>query len=609
MSPAPARLIFAFVIVINAILWSQSRYAIQETNALRGHGLMKRMSFELLNTPESIDVQDQCLPLVQPIADQCAHVQERCPISGTPISMNYLERYFCTSLQLRPLAFVALSIWLFFLFSTLGISASDFFTPNLNTLAHILGLDENVAGVTFLAFGNGSPDLFSTFSSMRAGSGNLAIGELLGAASFIVSFVVGAMCITNEFRVDRRPFLRDVGFFTVAVLFLLVILWDGKIVSWEADFLIATYITYVIGVVIGVLWDRRQERKRILVEQGLSGDDPVPVPYRDEVINDTPIAINVSLATPVPPQKAPPPNPPRIDTNIYTRPSLHPSSPRPRSRSPSPSRSHSHAQLPSFSLAGALEFAHVVNSLQREAAGPSLSMFGSPVTPYAGGHYHSHPGSRQLTPKNSFLRDHDHELDDRSPHPPSLVSPINPEAPRHILRSQSSDYFSRSPAALQLSPLSSSAAIPSIIRTSASPATSDADYVDQLFVPRTRMQRLQHVIRQISHTLFPNLHHFRTKSLLSQVVGILAVPAVLFLTLTLPVVVTPYDLDSVSREKTFHDNDGLLIGFEEEGEERALIAEEVVLEDTHLMGFNKWLMAVQCVLAPLFCVTVLFSKY
>lgn len=240
-------------------------------------------------------------------------------------------------------------------------------------------------------------------------------------------------------------------------------------------------------------------------------------------------------------------------------------------------------------------------------------MFGSPVTPYAGGHYHSHPGSRQLTPKTSFSREHvpwnAHELDDRSPHSTSLVSPTNPEAPRHMLRSQSGGYFSRPPA-LQLSPISSSAAIPSIIRTSASPSTSDADtdYADQLFVPRTRRQRLQHVIRQTSHILFPNLHHFRTKPLLSQVVGILAVPAVLLLTLTLPVVVTPYDFDAVSREKTLRHNDGLLIGFEEEGEERALIAEEVVLEETHLMGFNKWLMAVQCLLAPLFCVAVLFSK-
>ncbi|KAI8455005.1 Pre-ATP-grasp domain-containing protein [Phakopsora pachyrhizi] len=49
-----------------------------------------------------------------------------------------------------------------------------------------LSLNENLAGVTFLGFGNGAPDVFSTFVAMRSGTGSLAIGELIGAASFIV---------------------------------------------------------------------------------------------------------------------------------------------------------------------------------------------------------------------------------------------------------------------------------------------------------------------------------------------------------------------------------------------------------------------------------------
>ncbi|KAI8446587.1 hypothetical protein BY996DRAFT_8451782 [Phakopsora pachyrhizi] len=49
-----------------------------------------------------------------------------------------------------------------------------------------LSLNENLAGVTFLGFGNVAPDVFSTFVAMRSGTGSLAIGELIGAASFIV---------------------------------------------------------------------------------------------------------------------------------------------------------------------------------------------------------------------------------------------------------------------------------------------------------------------------------------------------------------------------------------------------------------------------------------
>jgi len=80
----------------------------------------------------------------------------------------------------------------------------------------------------------------------------------------------------------------------------------------------------------------------------------------------------------------------------------------------------------------------------------------------------------------------------------------------------------------------------------------------------------------------------------------------MFLTLTLPVVVTRYESATASREKMFN-GDGRLVDFEEEGEERVLIAEEEVLEDMHEMSFNKWLTSVQCVIGPVFSVAVLFN--
>jgi sodium/potassium/calcium exchanger 6 len=116
------------------------------------------------------------------------------------------------------------------------------------------------------------------------------------------------------------------------------------------------------------------------------------------------------------------------------------------------------------------------------------------------------------------------------------------------------------------------------------------------------------VLGRIVHTLLPSLHHFRSQSILAQIASIFAAPAVMALTLTLPVVVTPYLPSRTSREKLFH-GDGRLVDFEEEGEERVLIAEEEVLEDMHEMSFNKWLTATQCAVAPVFCVAILFSSH
>ena len=113
------------------------------------------------------------------------------------------------------------------LFSTIGIAASDFLCINLSTIASILGMSESLTGVTFLAFGNGSPDVFSTFAAMSSHSGSLAVGELFGAAGFITAVVAASMALVKPFQVARKSFIRDVGFFVVAASFSMVFLIDG----------------------------------------------------------------------------------------------------------------------------------------------------------------------------------------------------------------------------------------------------------------------------------------------------------------------------------------------------------------------------------------------
>jgi sodium/potassium/calcium exchanger 6 len=174
---------------------------------------------------------------------------------------------------------------LIFIFSTLGIAASDFFCPNLGTLANVLGLDENVAGVTFLAFGNGSPDVFSTFAAMKSHTASLALGELLGAATFISSVVVGSICLVKPFKVDAYPFLRDIGFFATAVALLQAVLWDGKLHLWETLMLVGLYVLYVMIVVVGSWWSRRKEHHRNLaatVRGDLAEVGVAPEPYTDD---------------------------------------------------------------------------------------------------------------------------------------------------------------------------------------------------------------------------------------------------------------------------------------------------------------------------------------
>ncbi|OAX37380.1 hypothetical protein K503DRAFT_771536 [Rhizopogon vinicolor AM-OR11-026] len=605
MSSAGAKAVFAACLIINAIMWSQSRYGksydYQSTTLT---SVWKRDT--TLTTTEKT-----CSPLSFEIPYQCAHVLQSCPLPGTVLGIPYLSHYFCAPPSLRPLIFAALLLWLLFIFSTLGISASDFFTPNLATIATFLGLDENVAGVTFLAFGNASPDVFSTFSAMRADSGSLAIGELLGAASFIVSVVAGSMCIIKPFRVERGPFLRDVGFFTLAVVVLLAILRDGHIGAAECAFLIAMYVCYAVVVVVGSWWERRRERRERLeaLIRAEYGEEESVEPYRDIatpiadtlVVPSAPPIRNRAVSCPQPPRLSLPSAPPLQHRPLSS--SFHAQSPG-EAHTPSPLNSPHLSQMPSFSLVGALEFRQVVVSLQAHAATNSLSMFESPITPYAGGHYHRHPRSGSRTP-----------LSEVDPWDATLGMPLDDRSPRLLVSDSIAEGHepSQSTSAID-SQARTPTTVPSISHTPASPsdATSTATTEVEPYVPPSKRQRIWRVLKQTYYILLPALHHFKTKTALGKIASLFAAPAVMALTLTLPVVVVPYDSNGSASEKMHklhHHNageDGRLVDFEEDGVERALIAEEVVQSDLHEIEFNKWLMAAQCVLGPLFCVSILF---
>ncbi|KAH9831881.1 sodium-calcium exchanger [Teratosphaeria destructans] len=210
--------------------------------------------------PQASD-EEECR-LVHRARDQCAFIQSHCPLDEEAGFAAYLDLYFCRLHHVKPLAFTILIAWLGVLFSTIGIAASDFFCINLNSIAGILGMSESMAGVTFLAFGNGSPDVFSTFAAMSTNSGNLAVGELFGAAGFITAVVAGSMALIRPFKVSRKSFVRDVGFFVVAAAFSMVFLWDGRLHFWECLTMVAFYVFYVLFVIVWHWWIGRRREKR-----------------------------------------------------------------------------------------------------------------------------------------------------------------------------------------------------------------------------------------------------------------------------------------------------------------------------------------------------------
>ncbi|KAI9007459.1 Sodium/calcium exchanger protein-domain-containing protein [Phycomyces nitens] len=195
--------------------------------------------------PQSHNPRQKACINIESHSNQCAFVKDACK----GLSGFYLRFYYCTAIW-RPFVLITLFSGLLLLFGAVSVASADFFCPNLQSISAKLQLSESLAGVTILAFGNGSSDLFSTFSAMNSGSGSLAIGELIGAGFFIVAVVSGSVGIIRPFTSKRITFMRDAPFLVGATIILGWVVYIERIEWYHGLALILYYVTYVFVVLL-----------------------------------------------------------------------------------------------------------------------------------------------------------------------------------------------------------------------------------------------------------------------------------------------------------------------------------------------------------------------
>lgn len=93
-------------------------------------------------------------------------------------------------------------------------------------------------------------------SAMDSGAGSLAIGELIGAAFFIVAVVSGCMGIIKPFQSQRVTFMRDATYLLGAALIMTWIAYNQSIHWYHGIILIVYYVSYVAVVMLGAYRNR-----------------------------------------------------------------------------------------------------------------------------------------------------------------------------------------------------------------------------------------------------------------------------------------------------------------------------------------------------------------
>lgn len=237
---------------------------------------------ELLEVPIISCEQVSLLPNDQ----QCQFVKSQC--GELPGFLNSFTLYYCLAQSETKRHWLGLSIvilLLITLFLTIGLVAGNCLVPNLNAITTHLGIPENISGLTILAFANGSPDIISTYTSFKTGNTMLALGEIIGAAYFINSVVVGTIFLirpfdlvpfdsklsrdSSEYKLKsfnaKATYIRDVLFFAVSIIYLLFCVHDGILTRSEMLVLVSLYLIYVSTIIVWE-WFYNKNMKRLQTE-------------------------------------------------------------------------------------------------------------------------------------------------------------------------------------------------------------------------------------------------------------------------------------------------------------------------------------------------------
>ncbi|WCJ43188.1 Cation/calcium exchanger 5 [Euphorbia peplus] len=163
--------------------------------------------------------------------------------------INYLSLHFCLFNSIFFLSIPSLSLFILLHFYILIKTAQSHFSIVTTKLTHLLNLSPSMGGVTLLALGNGAPDVFASLAAVRSGEYRTGFGAILSAGTFVSAFVVGFVAIyAAPFSVDPSSFVRDVGFYLVAALFLFYVYLSGEITFWQAVGFVGFYVFFV-GIV------------------------------------------------------------------------------------------------------------------------------------------------------------------------------------------------------------------------------------------------------------------------------------------------------------------------------------------------------------------------
>lgn len=139
--------------------------------------------------------------------------------------------------MLQNLLLIALSLGLLF-------AGAEFLVRGSASLALRFGLSSLMVGLTIVAFGTSSPELFVSLKASMAGQGDIVLGNVVGSNIFNIGIILGLTALVCPVPVHRRIIKLDAPVALGAALLVPLILLNNQVGRWEGMALFAGAIAY-----------------------------------------------------------------------------------------------------------------------------------------------------------------------------------------------------------------------------------------------------------------------------------------------------------------------------------------------------------------------------
>mmetsp|Transcript_9552 Transcript_9552/g.19428 ORF Transcript_9552/g.19428 Transcript_9552/m.19428 type:complete len:654 (+) Transcript_9552:122-2083(+) len=236
--------------------------------------LLAQQLFQLANAQD--EEEEGCLTEEEYAAIGCSKIGSirrgcQCQFSSHCDDHNGLQSLgslltYCTS-GLFPtfLSLLLLSIYSIIIFTVLGSTAEDFFSPSLEQFSVSFSLPPRFAGVTLLALGNGAADVSATVSSLLSNKEGyqMALGALTGAGMFVSCVVASMVLVKAEGVRCKGALIRDIAALAVCCAIVMIVGGGGSISGSGTTIFLVVYALFVCIVLAADVYHRKVTLPRL----------------------------------------------------------------------------------------------------------------------------------------------------------------------------------------------------------------------------------------------------------------------------------------------------------------------------------------------------------